>query len=89
MKTTAVTELWEFYRDNCTGYKEPMRKKLHELDDSVAELEAENEALRELVRDMALFIALAGLDLRFRSHGKRELSASAFNRRMNKLGVKI
>lgn len=52
MKSEQVTLAWEFYRDNCEGFKEPMRKELRKLDDYVASVEAENDRLRELVRDM-------------------------------------
>ena len=38
--SAAVREAWEFYRDNCTGFKEPMRRKLRELDEYVSRLEA-------------------------------------------------
>lgn len=52
MKTKAVTELWEFYRENCAGFKEPMRKRLHELDAYVAGLESENSSLRKDLEDL-------------------------------------
>lgn len=38
--SAAVREAWEFYRDNCTGFKEPMRRKVRELDEYVSRLEA-------------------------------------------------
>lgn len=47
MRTEQVTKVWEFYRDNCAGYKEPMRKQLRELDEHVDHIEAENAELRE------------------------------------------
>ena len=49
MKSEKVTKTWEFYRDNCPGFKEPMRKQFRKLDGYVSGLEAENERLRELV----------------------------------------
>lgn len=52
MKSDGVTKVWEFYRDNCAGFKEPMRKELRKLDDYVASVEAENAKLRELVQDV-------------------------------------
>ena len=52
MKSDSVTKVWEFYRDNCVGFKEPMRKELRKLDNYVASIEAENAKLRELVWDM-------------------------------------
>ena len=52
MRTEQVTKVWEFYRDNCAGYKEPMRKQLRELDENVDNIETENAELRKLVRDM-------------------------------------
>lgn len=39
MRTKRVTETWEYYRDNCSGFKEPMRKRFRELDEYVAGLE--------------------------------------------------
>lgn len=39
MRTKRVTETWEYYRDNCPGFKEPMRKRFRELDEYVAGLE--------------------------------------------------
>ena len=39
MMTKRVTETWEYYRDNCSGFKEPMRKRFRELDEYVAGLE--------------------------------------------------
>lgn len=39
MRSKKVTEAWEFYRDNCPGFNEPMRKKMRELDEYVADLE--------------------------------------------------
>lgn len=50
MKSESVTKAWEFYRDNCQGFKEPMRKEFRRLDEYVASLESENAELRELVR---------------------------------------
>lgn len=55
MKTECVTKVWEFYRDNCAGYKEPMRKEMRKLDDYVADLLADNANLRndaDLLRSM-------------------------------------
>ena len=52
MKSKRVTSTWEFYRDNCEGFKEPMRKELRKLDDYVANIEDENARLRELVRNV-------------------------------------
>lgn len=52
MKSESVTKAWEFYRDNCQGFKEPMRKEFRKLDEYVASLESENAKLRELVWDM-------------------------------------
>jgi len=46
MESQRVTEAWEFYRDNCPGFKEPMRKRLRKLDKYVAGLESENASLR-------------------------------------------
>ena len=39
MRTKRVTETWEYYRVNCPGFKEPMRKRFRELDEYVAGLE--------------------------------------------------
>lgn len=50
MKSERVTQAWEFYRDNCPGFKEPMRKEFRKLDGYVSSIEAENTKLRELVR---------------------------------------
>lgn len=47
MKSKRVTSTWEFYRDNCEGFKEPMRKELRKLDVYVANIEAENAKLRD------------------------------------------
>lgn len=58
MVTPEVTGVWEFYRDNCPGFKEPMRKQLRRLDEYVAALEDENDRLRELVRDMHLWFVM-------------------------------
>lgn len=52
MKSESVTKAWEFYRDNCPGFKEPMRKEFRRLDEYVANLESDNDKLRELVRNM-------------------------------------
>lgn len=52
MKSKRVTCTWEFYRDNCEGFKEPMRKELRKLDDYVSNIEAENAKLRELCLDL-------------------------------------
>lgn len=51
MKSKRVTCTWEFYRDNCDGFKEPMRKELRKLDGYVSNLEAENAELREQIQD--------------------------------------
>lgn len=51
MKSDSVTKVWEFYRDNCVGFKEPMRKELRKLDNYVASIEAENAKLRELLAE--------------------------------------
>ena len=53
MRSTAVREAWEFYRDNCPGFKEPMRKEFRRLDEHVASLESENAKLRECLQDLA------------------------------------
>ena len=45
MRTKRVTETWEYYRDNCSGFKEPMRKRFRELDERIV-------ALEELCADM-------------------------------------
>lgn len=55
MKSESVTKAWEFYRDNCQGFKEPMRKEFRKLDEYVAGLESENAKLRELVRHALTF----------------------------------
>lgn len=47
MKSERVTRTWEFYRDNCDGFKEPMRKELRNLDGYVSSIEAENAKLME------------------------------------------
>ena len=47
MKSERVTQAWEFYRDNCQGYKEPMRREFRKLDEHVSSVEAENAKLRE------------------------------------------
>lgn len=52
MVTPEVTGVWEFYRDNCPGFKEPMRKQFRRLDKYVAALEDENARLRELCADL-------------------------------------
>lgn len=46
MKSKRVTCTWEFYRDNCEGFKEPMRMELRKLDGYVSNIEAENAKLR-------------------------------------------
>lgn len=50
MKSESVDEVWEFYRDNCPGFKEPMRKEFRKLDEHVTRLEAENAKLRDLCK---------------------------------------
>ena len=50
MRSAAVTEAWEFYRDNCPGFKEPMRRKLRELDEYVSRLEARLGSCRNISR---------------------------------------
>lgn len=57
MRSAAVREAWEFYRDNCPGFKEQMRKEFRRLDEHVASLESENAELRELVRKMVYAIS--------------------------------
>lgn len=52
MRSAAVREAWEFYRDTHQGFKEPMRREFRKLDECVDSLESENDKLRELVRDM-------------------------------------
>lgn len=49
MKSEHVTQAWEFCRDNCQGFKEPMRKQFRKLDDYVSGLEDENAKLRRLL----------------------------------------
>ena len=39
MRSAAVNEAWEFYRDNCPGFKEPMRREFRRLDEYVSKLE--------------------------------------------------
>lgn len=77
MKSKRVTCTWEFYRDNCDGFKEPMRKELRKLDGYVSSIEAENAKLRELVRDMWLQLLNA--------YDRKELDE--FAGRMEELGV--
>lgn len=91
MKSESVTKAWEFYRDNCQGFKEPMRKEFRRLDGYVASLESENAKLRELVRDMRLFILLASATagVSILAHGKPTLGMEAFERRMRELGVEV
>lgn len=60
MRTKAVAEVWEFYRDNYPGPKEPMRKQMRELDAYVAKLEAENEWLAKKLDDMDDTLSHAG-----------------------------
>lgn len=60
MRTKAVKEVWEFYCDNCLGFKEPMRKQMRELDAYVAKLEAENEWLSKKLDDMTDTLSHAG-----------------------------
>ena len=57
MKSKRVTCTWEFYRDNCEGFKEPMRKELRKLDGYVSNLEAENAKLRELCNRFAEYVS--------------------------------
>lgn len=77
MKSKRVTCTWEFYRDNCDGFKEPMRKELRKLDGYVSSIEAENAELRELVRDEWLQLLNA--------YDRKELDE--FAERMKELGV--
>ena len=53
MRTKEATEVWELFRDTCTGPKEPVRKLLRNLDERLAELEAENTRLRSCLEDAA------------------------------------
>lgn len=46
MKSERVTQAWEFYRDNCPGFKEPMRKQFRRLDEYVSVVETENAKLK-------------------------------------------
>lgn len=62
MRSAAVREACEFYRANCPGFKEPVRKEFRRLDEHVASLESENAELRELVRYMRHFIKRLGVD---------------------------
>lgn len=39
MHSQHVQEAWEYYRDNCPGFKEPMRKALRKLDAYVTDIE--------------------------------------------------
>ena len=59
MKSERVTEAWEFYRDNCPGFKEPMRMELRKLDEYVSGLEEENAKLREDVAETSLMLGAA------------------------------
>lgn len=52
MKSERVTRTWEFYRDNCDGFKDSMRKEFRKLDEYVSSIETENAKLRELVSSM-------------------------------------
>lgn len=49
MKSERVTQAWEFYRDNCQGYKETMRQEFRKLDEYVSSIETENAKLQERV----------------------------------------
>lgn len=51
MRTKEAMEVWELFRDTCTGPKEPVRKLLRNLDERLAELEAENTRLRSCLED--------------------------------------
>lgn len=52
MKSESVTKAWEVARDTILrGYRKPISKAMHELDEHVAILEAENAKLRGLVLD--------------------------------------
>lgn len=61
-------------------YKEIIREYVHE-----------NAKLRELVRDMRLFILLASAieGVSIHAHGKPTLGMEAFERRMRELGVEV
>lgn len=52
MKSEHVTKAWEFYRDDCQGFKEPMRQEFRKLDDYVSGLEDENAKLRKLTDEL-------------------------------------
>lgn len=54
MKSESVTKAWEFYRDNCQGFKEPMRKEFRRLDEYVASLESDNAKLRERIHELEM-----------------------------------
>lgn len=56
MKSERVTQAWEFYHDNCPGFKEPMRKQFRRLDEYVFSIEAENAKLRELLRQVVEYV---------------------------------
>ena len=47
MKTEVISDVWELYRDHADNFKEPFRKRMHELDDYVDALIAENRRLQD------------------------------------------
>lgn len=52
MKSEKVTEVWEYCRDNYSGFKEPMRKQFRRLDEYVSELESKLAELRERIAEL-------------------------------------
>ena len=84
MRSQRVTETWEFYRDNCPGFKEPMRKRFRELDEYVVGLEVKNAKLRELVRELLVTISWCSLDYCPSESKRRELVDKA-----RELGVEV
>jgi len=85
MKSKRVTSTWEFYRDNCEGFKEPMRKELRKLDGYVANIEAENSKLRVLVRDLWHELDAA---TQYEAGGSRGI-VFEFADAMRKLGIEV
>ena len=84
MRSKKVTETWEFYRDNCPGFKEPMRKKMRELDEYVADLE-------KVAKELWLLLMFTGNDDAYAEIGfsdkKAVIDAYKLRDRMVDLGI--
>lgn len=85
MKNEQVARVWKFYRDNCQGFKEPLRKEFRRLDEYVSSIESENAKLLEFVYDM-----WNDMNVYYTQHERPDSSDMDFYRdRMCELGVEV